>query len=174
MVFTASDAVVTLLSLATLFIVIWLVKNPFKKHHMNIFTHLMLCLVSFSLLMRSFFFMTGQPSIEENAKVWSLIWTYPLINMVVVSYTVSSHFVYDLMTIMYANQNPRLLRRQMAVFVIAIVVFVVIIYLIFMLSLPTVDAKSEELADIFYFLAIFEWVVAMILFCSVFLYVKKI
>jgi len=118
--------------------------------------------------------MTGQPSIEENAKVWSLIWTYPLINMVVVSYTVSSHFVYDLMTIMYANQNPRLLRRQMAVFVIAIVVFVVIIYLIFMLSLPTVDAKSEELADIFYFLAIFEWVVAMILFCSVFLYVKKI
>lgn len=31
-----------------------------------------------------------------------------------------------------------------------------------------------DLPDIFYFLAIFEWIVAAILFCSVFLYVKRI
>jgi len=44
--------------------------------------------------------------------------------------------VYDLMRLMYADQNPVLLRRQMSVFVIAVIVFIVIMYLVYMLSLP--------------------------------------
>ena len=75
-------------------------------------------------------------SISTQPKLIAFIWTYPLINFVVISYTVSSHWVYDLMRLMYADQNPVLLRRQMSVFVIAVIVFIVIMYLVYMLSLP--------------------------------------
>ena len=61
----------------------------------------------------------------------------------------------------------------MNVFVIAIVVFVIIMYLVYILSLP-LDFTEKDLPDIFYFIAIFEWIVAAILFCSIFLYVKRI
>lgn len=75
-------------------------------------------------------------SIDYQPKLVAFIWTYPITNFVVVSYTVSSHWVYDLMRFMYADQPPRVLRRQMSVFVIAVIVFVVIIYFVYMLSLP--------------------------------------
>ena len=131
---------------------------------------------------RTLFFVTDLPmflydpdegSIASNPKAFALIWTYPLINFIVISYTVSSHWVYDLMTIMHANQAPLVLRNQMKVFVVAIVFFVIIMYLVYMLSLPQHPDK-EELPQIFFYLAIFEWLVAAILFISIFLYVKRI
>lgn len=85
----------------------------------------------------------------------------------------SSHWVYDMMTLMYQNAQPLMMRRQMNVFVIAIVVFITIMYLVYMISLP-IKADNSDLPDIFYFLAIFEWIVAAILFCSLFLYVRRI
>ena len=48
--FTVSDAVVSALSLITLFYVIFTTRLPFKKHYLNIFSHLMLILIVFSLL----------------------------------------------------------------------------------------------------------------------------
>jgi hypothetical protein len=42
-------------------------------------------------------------SIDYQPKLVAFIWTYPMINFVVVSYTVSSHWVYDLMRFMYAD-----------------------------------------------------------------------
>ena len=82
-------------------------------------------------------------SIANSPKLFSLIWTYPLINFIVISYTVSSHWVYDLMTIMHANQAPMALRRQMKVFVVAIVIFVIIMYLVYMLSLPQTNGAED-------------------------------
>ena len=132
--------------------------------------------------MRTLFFVTDLPmflydpdegSIASNPKAFALIWTYPLINFIVISYTVSSHWVYDLMTIMHANQAPLALRNQMKVFVVAIVFFVIIMYLVYMLSLPD-GPKYEKLCELFFYLAIFEWLVASILIISVFLYLKRI
>ena len=102
-----------------------------------------------------------------------MLWTYPLMNFIIVSYTCSSHWVYDLMTIMHANQAPLALRRQMKIFVVCIVFFVVIMYLVFALSLP-IATDSGQLPESFYYLAIYEWLVAAIMLCSVFLYVKRI
>ena len=92
---------------------------------------------------------------KSNPKVLALIWTYPIINFVVISYTVSSQWVYDLVTLRFGpDANPAALRRHMSVFTIAIVVFIVIIYLVYMLSLPT-KPDLTDFQDIFYGLAIF-------------------
>ena len=89
-----------------------------------------------------------------KAPVFAFIWTYPLINFIVVSYSMSSHWVYDLMTLIHGNQAPEMIRRQMKVFVVAIVIFVIIMYLVYMLSLPAND-MIESLDGVFFYLAIF-------------------
>lgn len=61
----------------------------------------------------------------------------------------------------------------MKVFVVAIVIFVIIMYLVYMLSLPANNTK-DSLNEVFFYLAIFEWLVAAILVISIFLYVKRI
>ena len=109
----------------------------------------------------------------EKASVFAFVWTYPLINMIVVSYTISSHWVYDLMTLIHGNQAPELIRRQMKVFVVAIVIFVIIMYLVYMLSLPSKDT-IESLDGVFFYLAVFQWLCSAILLISIFLYVKRI
>ena len=48
--FSISDAVITLLSLITLVYVVKTTRIAFKKHYLNIFSHLMLILIVFSLL----------------------------------------------------------------------------------------------------------------------------
>ena len=194
--YSFGDAFISLLSLVTLGAVLYLVRNAFKKHYLNVFSHMMLILIVFALvskyssislrnhssLVRAAFFVTDlkafkfdpeEGTIASKPKVFAFFWTYPLINFIVISYTVSSHWVYDLMTIMHANQAPVALRRQMKVFVVAIVIFVIIMYLVYMLSLPQTTAATD-LPQIFFYLAIFEWLVAAILFISIFLYVKRI
>ena len=112
-------------------------------------------------------------TVGAKAPVFAFIWTYPLINYIVISYTTSSHWVYDLMTIIHGNQAPQVIRRQMKVFVVAIVIFVVIMYLVYMLSLPAGDT-IENLDGVYFYLAIFEWLCAAILVISIFLYVRRI
>ena len=132
--------------------------------------------------MRSLFFLThldmfnykGKSiTVGPKAPVFAFIWTYPLINFIVVSYSMSSHWVYDLMTLIHGNQAPEMIRRQMKVFVVAIVIFVIIMYLVYMLSLPSGDS-IENLDGVFFYLAIFEWLCAAILLISIFLYVRRI
>lgn len=126
-----ADALISALSLMTLCYLLFAVRVAFKKHYMNIFSHLMLILLVFSLLskyihyclmhagsnhvtllVRSLFFLTHldmfkyqgpDKTVGDNVAVFSLIWTYPLINNIVVSYTTSSHWVYDLMTLLHGN-----------------------------------------------------------------------
>lgn len=135
-----------------------------------------------SLLVRCLFFLTHldqfkyegpDHTVGNQVTVFALIWTYPMINNIVVSYSASSHWVYDLMAIMHGNQAQEIVRRQMKVFVVAIVIFVIIMYLVYMLSLPT-DNSIDILAGVFFYLAIFEWLCAAILIISIFLYVKRI
>ena len=73
---------------------------------MNVFHYLMLILISFALIVRSQFYVTSLYYTEDaikNPKAVNFVWTYPLINMVIVAYTVSSHWVYDMMTIITGN-----------------------------------------------------------------------
>ena len=74
------------------------------------------------------------------------------------------------MVLLNGNIEFGILRRQMNVFVVAIVIFVVIMYLVYMLSLPD-NPKYESLTQLFFYLAIFEWLVAAILIISMFLYI---
>ena len=135
--------------------------------------------------MRSLFFVTdlnvfigdeetqGREELNSKPTMFALIWTYPLINFIVASYTISSHWCYDLMLLLHPRMGFAILRRQMNVFVVCIVIFVVIMYLVYMLTLP-LSAEYEQLQDLFFYLAIFEWLVAAILIISIFLYLKRI
>ena len=49
-VFNFGDAVIMALSLGTLAGVIYWIKEPFKRHNMNVFTHLILIMIVFALL----------------------------------------------------------------------------------------------------------------------------
>ena len=51
--YSVGDAVISLLALTTLVYLLYLAKTPFKKHQMNIFSHLMLILLVFSLISKS-------------------------------------------------------------------------------------------------------------------------
>ena len=49
-VFNFADFVILSFSFGTMAAVIYWVREPFKKHHMNVFTHLILILIVFALL----------------------------------------------------------------------------------------------------------------------------
>jgi len=51
--YAVADAVISVLSLATLAYVIYSTKGAFGKHHFNIFSYLMLILIVFSLISKS-------------------------------------------------------------------------------------------------------------------------
>lgn len=52
------------------------------------------------------------------------------------------------------------------------IIFIVIIYFVYAISLPT--TFDSQFQDIFYFIAIFEIIVSLLLMCSILLYVKRI
>ena len=62
--FTISDGIVTALSLITLTYVVMTTRIAFKKHYLNIFSHLMLILIVFSLLSKCI-----HPSIHANQAI---------------------------------------------------------------------------------------------------------
>ena len=53
--FAVADAVVSAFSLITLCYVIFSTRKAFKKHHLNIFSHLILILIVASLISKSFY-----------------------------------------------------------------------------------------------------------------------
>ena len=53
MTFSVADGAITGLSLVTLAGVLYLVKDAFAKHHMNVFMHLMVILIVFGLISKS-------------------------------------------------------------------------------------------------------------------------
>ena len=116
---------------------------------------------------------TGDSSDQADTRVLALIWTYPLLNFILVSYAANSRWVYDLMMLMTQNAHPRLLRQQFNVFVCALLTFCIMMYLFYAISLP-IDPNNDDLPQVFYFIAVFEWICAAILFCSIILYVKRI
>ena len=70
------------------------------------------------------------------------------------------------------GQNNQFLERQIKVFVVTSIIFIVIIYFVYAISLPTDPEKTFK--DIFFFIAIFEIIVSLLLMCSILLYVKRI
>ena len=79
--------------------------------------------------------------------------------------------VYDLLIFIHGNQN-QFLERQIKVFVVTSLIFIVIIYFVYAISLP--NNSGLQFNDIFYFIAIFEIIVSLLLMCSLLLYVKRI
>ncbi len=57
-------------------------------------------------------------------------------------------------------------------FVVTSIIFIVIIYFVYAISLP--QNFDNQFQDIFYFIAIFEIIVSLLLMCSILLYVKRI
>ena len=64
----------------------------------------------FCLIVRCFFFLTHldqftyhgkDHTVGNNVTMFAFIWTYPMINNIVVSYTASSHWIYDLLAILH-------------------------------------------------------------------------
>jgi uncharacterized membrane protein len=79
--------------------------------------------------------------------------------------------VYDLLIFIHGNNNP-FLERQIKVFVVTSLIFIVIIYFVYAISLPTDNDGAFK--DLFFFIAIFEIIVSLLLMCSLLLYVKRI
>ena len=96
-----------------------------------------------------------------------------MLNYILMSYTANSRWVYDLMILMNPQIDQRLLRRNFNVFVCALLTFCIMMYLFYVISLP-VDKNYDDLANVFYFVAVFDWICAAVLGCSVLLYVKRI
>ncbi len=67
--YAISDAIVSALSLVTLCYLLYAVRIPFKKHHMNIFSHLMLILLVFSLISK-YHFTNYKPSKSLNIYIF--------------------------------------------------------------------------------------------------------
>jgi len=116
---------------------------------------------------------TGDNTNQADVRVLALIWTYPELNFILVSYTANSRWVYDLMVLMVQNAHPRVLRAQFNVFVCALLTFCIMMYLFYVISLP-VDTNNDDIGNVFYFIAVFEWICAAILGCSIILYVKRL
>ena len=79
--------------------------------------------------------------------------------------------MYDLLIFIHGRGN-QFLERQIKVFIITSLIFIVIIYFVYAISLPS--NMAQQLNDIFYFIAIFEIIVSLLLMCSLMLYVKRI
>jgi hypothetical protein len=104
--------------------------------------------------------------------MFAFIWSYPVINYILAAYTLTGRWVFDLIVLNNPDIRPRNLRRHMNCFVLAVIVFVVILYLVYMLSLP--QTMDDELSQLFYFLAVFNWIVGAIVLCMVFMYISRL
>lgn len=115
----------------------------------------------------------GDNASNSNVRVLALIWTYPELNFILISYTANSRWVYDLMLLMVNNAHPRVLRQQFNVFVCALMTFCIMMYLFYVISLPVED-NYDDINNVFAFIAIFQFICAAILSCSIILYIKRI
>jgi hypothetical protein len=72
----------------------------------------------------------------QSSKAITLIWTYPIVNFIVLSYCMNSRWVYDIWMLRLGGRIGVDLRKMMSRFVFIIVVVVIIIYMIYMINLP--------------------------------------
>lgn len=164
-----SNILISTGAFASLLYTIFKIRRPFKQHSFNTFAYIILLLIMYSLVVRSFYFFVDKPNISP--KLQGFISTYPSINLVICSYLLSNQWVYDLLIFIHGNQN-QFLERQIKVFVVTSIIFIVIIYFVYAISLP--QNFDQQFQDIFYFIAIFEIIVSLLLMCSILLYVKRI
>lgn len=154
---------------ASLVFVLLKIRRPFKQHVFNTFAYIVMLMIVYSLAVRVFYFLVDKPGIAP--KIQGFVETYPSINLVISSYLLSNQWVYDLLIFIHGPHN-RFLARQIKVFVVTSVIFIIIIYFVYAISLPS--AFDAQFQDIFYFIAIFQVIVSLLLLCSLMLYVKRI
>ena len=121
--FQGFDGVLLATSLMTLGGVIHIVRPAYKQHHLNVFSYLILTLVIFALIVRSMFFLidiypedfvgdkTNPVDGAISAKMFSILWTYPVINYILAAYVLSGRWVFDLIVLIRPEYNLRVLRR---------------------------------------------------------------
>lgn len=127
------NLIISSLSFATLVFTLIKVRKPFKQHSFNTFAYIILLLIIYSLIVRSFYFFIDKEDISP--KLQGFVATYPSINLVICSYLLSNQWVYDLLIFIHGSQNS-FLERQIKVFVVTSVIFIVIIYFVYAISLP--------------------------------------
>lgn len=86
---------------ATLVFMLIKVRRPFKQHAFNTFAYIIMLLITYSLIVRSFFFMVDKNGI--SAKLQGFVQTYPSINLVICSYLLSNQWVYDLLIFIHGS-----------------------------------------------------------------------
>jgi hypothetical protein len=121
--FQGFDGVLLATSLMTLGGVVYIVRPAYKQHHLNVFSYLILTLVIFALIVRSMFFLIDiypEDFVGDkknpvdgaiSAKMFSIIWTYPVINYILAAYVLSGRWVFDLIVLIRPEYNLRVLRR---------------------------------------------------------------
>ena len=82
--------------------------------------------------MRGLFFLTTVDAVNiTQSKAIALLWTYPIINFIIVGYVINSRWVYDIWMLRLGGVIGRDLRKMMSRFVFIILVVVIIVYLIY-------------------------------------------
>jgi len=115
---------------------------------------------------------TGDNSNTSDVRVLALIWTYPMLNFILMAYTANSRWVYELMILMNPVINQRILRRTFNVFICALITFCLMMYLFYVIALP-VEQDYSDLANVFWFIAVFDFICAAVLGCSILLYIRR-
>lgn len=72
----------------------------------------------------------------KSSKAITLIWTYPIVNLIAAQYCMNSRWVYDIWMLRLGGRIGADLRKMMSRFVFIIVVVIIIIYMIYMINLP--------------------------------------
>lgn len=111
--------------------------------------------ISFVIIVRGLFFLTTVDAVNiTQSKAIALLWTYPIINFIIVGYVINSRWVYDIWMLRLGGVIGRDLRKMMSRFVFIILVVVIIVYLIYIFNLPR-GSLNDWLPNTFLFFAIY-------------------
>ena len=110
-------------------------------------------------------------SADQTAKVFAFLWTYPIMNYLLASMLICFRWAVDHKMLHENIINMRLERQRMNSFLWMVVLLVVLMYLLYMMTLPI--NMTSDLDKLFKFLAIFNFIIAVIVTCLGFVFVKK-
>jgi hypothetical protein len=99
--FGFGNVVISTSALASLGLLCYKIKKPFKQHSFNTFAYIILLLIVYALFVRAFYFLIDKDQLSP--KMTGFLATYPSINLVICSYLLSNQWVYDLLIFIHGN-----------------------------------------------------------------------
>jgi hypothetical protein len=172
--FSAFDGVLIAACIGTFTGFFCLVKRTYKFREMNVFGFLICGLVTMALIVRALFFLIDMNTqdfsektspVAQSSKMFAFLWSYPTINYLLASYVLPASWYFDLRLLSDPDMTRQILRKQQNDFVGGVILFVMILYLVYMLNFPM--NMGDELTSLFVFIAIFNLMIASMMFCSI-------